>query len=135
MYTFQAIANINTVNDHSGFYFVVGVAVFAAIVGMFSLDEVEEVRAWLLVLIVGTCIAAGISYNTGSVTTYANTKVEATLVGFQAEGYNITEQHGKTTTHVDKHESYVVYAVPEGKVMFTASLGQTYPQKAVLYKN
>jgi hypothetical protein len=135
MYTFQALATIDTLNDHTGFYFIAVMStVIAMLIVMFE-DEVEMVRMYVWIAIITTALAGTVSYNTGSVTTYANKQVSATLVGFQAEGYSVTERSGKTTRQVDKHNTYVVYAVPAGSIMFPAAPGQVYPRSATLYLN
>ena len=135
MYTFQAVADINTTHSHEGFIII---AVFCAIIVAFPLlfsDDIDQVRAHGLLGVIVLVIAGLVSWNTGEEKHFANTRVSATLVGFQAEGYNETRHSGKTTTHADVHEQYVVYAVPEGNIMFPAAAGQVYPKIAILYKN
>lgn len=135
MYTLQALADINTTQSHGGFFIIAVVCAIIVVLPLLFSDDIDQVRAHGLLGIVILVIAALVSWNTGEEVKYANTKVTATLVGFQAEGYNETRHSGKTTTHADVHETYVVYAVPEGNVMFPAASGQVYPRTAILYKN
>lgn len=135
MYSFTAIEAIDTLNDHGGFHFFLVIAIAILVLVISVADDAVDIKVTSLVLGVFVAVVGAISYNTGEVKVFANKQVEATQVGFQAEGYNIAERNGKSTRQVDKHEQFVVYAVPEGNVMFPAKLGQTYPQKAILYKN
>ena len=135
MYTFQALADINTTQSHVGFFIVAVICAMIVVLPLLFSDDIVQIRAHGLLGVVVLVIAALVSWNTGEEVKYANTKVTATLLGFQAEGYNETRHSGKTTTHVDVHEKYVVYSVPEGHVMFPAASGQVYPRTAVLYKN
>lgn len=136
MYSFQAVADISTTHSHTGFAIVaVLCTVFILLPPMLFSDDINQVRTHGLLTLIILTIAALVSWNTGEEVHYANTRVTAALVGFQAEGYNETRHSGKTTTHVDVHEQYVVYSVPEGHVLFPAASGQVYPRTAVLYKN
>jgi len=82
------------------------------------------------------CLVSGIfvvSQATGREVANPNAKVEASLVGFQAEGFEETSMVDFHTTY--HHRTYVVYAVPEGRIIFPASPEVVYPQKTTLYKN
>ena len=135
MYTVQALAVVDTLNCHSGFYASCAICVIIIVISLVACNDVVEIRAYAATCAILLAIVGGVSYNTGEVKAYANQPVTATLVGFQAEGYNETRHSGKYTTHLDVHEQYVVYAVPEGNVMFPAQVGQVYPTNAFLYKN
>jgi hypothetical protein len=135
MYTFQAVADISTTHSHEGFIVIAVICAIIVVLSMLLSDDIDEVRGFGIFAAVVLTIAALVSWNTGEEVHYANKQVNATLVGFQAEGYNETRHSGKTTTHADVHERYVVYAVPEGNVMFPAAAGQVYPRTAILYKN
>jgi len=135
MYTFQALAAVDTLNCHSGFYAMSGICAIILIISLAACNDVVEIRIYTATCAILLAIVGGVSYNTGDVTMFANKSVAATLVGFQAEMQTTTEQHGKTTQQVTHHNTYVVYAVPEGNVMFPATAGQAYPTNAILYKN
>jgi hypothetical protein len=64
-----------------------------------------------------------------------NEQVTGEFVQYVAEGYNETIRSGKTTKQVDVHNTYVVYKVNGQLVMLQSKVGQTYPERAVLYKN
>lgn len=129
MYSVAPLPPVDTLNSHFGFY-IWAFMVLALILPIATEDGAIEIP--LLVVIIGLIgIGATVSWNTGSITTYANTPVSATLVGFQSEGYN--EQSGKR--RVDRHYTYVIYNTPDGDVMLRASTELAYPSQAILYKN
>lgn len=136
MYTFQALDDITTATSHEGYIFVVALICIVVFFIIANEDDVEMIRGTMSIAFGVLIISALISWNTGDTIKYTNAKVTATFVGFQAEGYN-EETHPtiKTTSRVDHHNTYVIYAVPEGNVMFPAAAGQVYPRTAVLYKN
>lgn len=136
MYTFAPLANINTVDDHGFFYaLVVFVAVFWLIMLYQCRDDLQEAGWSTVVMLVFLGICGFFSYNSGEIKNYENKQVQAEFVEFVAEGFNITEYHGKYSSRVDKHFTYVVYKVDGNNVMLPAQTGQTYPQTIVLYKN
>jgi hypothetical protein len=134
MYTFQALASIPVCHD--GFAFICAIAILIVIMAFFSEDAatavVLSVPAALVVL-----LAYNVSYTWTDQTakTFVNQQVTGEFVEFVSEGYNVEERSGKTTRRVDKHFSYVVYKVDGQRVMLQANLGQTYPERVVLYKN
>ena len=130
MYTTFPLETIDTINNHTGFWLWL-VFVLVVMISMISSYGFDDEPGTPLILTIITAIVAGISWNTGEVIVYANTPVQATLVGFQAEGYN--EQRGKS--RADQHYKYVVYSTPDGNVMFPATTGIAYPPVAMLYKN
>jgi len=136
MYTFAPLANINTVDVHTGFYLIAAGMGIAWVSMMISCRDDMEAAGWVTVvmlLLVGVC--AGISWNTGEIHNYANTPVEAKFVSFAPEGFNETRYVGKTVRHVDVHEMYVVYQVNGENVIVRANAGVAYPETAILYKN
>lgn len=135
-YSFAPLANVNTINDHTGFFvFLVGMLVFFVVTFFNCRDDMESAGWMVASFLFLTGIAALISWNSGEVKVYANTEVTGEFVGFVAEGFNITEHQGKTTRHVDKHFSYVVYRVDGQNILFPAETGVTYPTVAALYRN
>lgn len=133
MYTFAPIPPLDTINDHSGLVMVTGFIVLCFLI-MWSTEDLD---GWMLAVLcaIPIGIAAVVSYNTGTYTEYRNEQVEGTLIGFVAEGYNEARTSGKSTRRVDVHHTYVEYEVDGQRVLFSATTGQTYPKKAVLYKN
>lgn len=136
MYTFAPLADINTVNDHGFFYIFSGILICFLIVNLISCRDDIEGAGWTTAFVMGLIgIAAFLSWNTGEIKNYENKQVTGEFVNFVAEGYNITEHVGKTTRHVDKHFTYVVYSVEGNNVMLQAQPGRQYPQFVTLYKN
>lgn len=135
MYTFQSIAAIDTVNAHGGFYIVAVACAFWVLIASFVAHDIDDFRGNMFLAVVTVIIAAIVSWSTGTVKEYANTKVEAKLVGFVAEGYSEDRQSGKTRYRVDVHNTYVEYDVNGERVLFPASTGVSYPKVAILYKN
>jgi hypothetical protein len=132
-YTFFPVPPVDTLNDHVGLFIVSLVMVFGLVIVFFN--DVCDFRRMFVVCLVVFCLCAGISCNTGSITTYKNEAVQATFVGFVAEGYNEARASGKTIRHVDVHNTYVVYEVDGKRVLFDAQRGLEYPQIAMLYRN
>lgn len=131
VYSTTALPPVDTLNDHSGFYFVTAVCIILLLMVWGSSSKIGKIIGTIVYpTIIG--LAAAVSWSTGDVRHYENRPVEATLVGFQAEGFS--EKSGKR--YADVHYTYVVYKVPgEGNVMLRASPGQSYPDKAILYAN
>ena len=134
MYTFNPLASIPV--SHEGFVII---CVFALVVIAISLFT--EGLTYALVVSVPAALVVLLAYNVSytwtdqTPKTFVNQQVTADLVEFVAEGYAVDERHGKSTYRVDKHNSYVVYKVDGQRVLLPATLGQTYPDRAVLYKN
>jgi glucan phosphoethanolaminetransferase (alkaline phosphatase superfamily) len=142
MYTFNPLPIVDSLNNHGGFYFIcfalIALLVIRIIIEFFDPygDGWVAVIGQLVISVIAAGSVAVVSYNTGSIVTPANIKVEATFVSYQPEGYNIAETSGKTTRQVDHHEMWVVYMLPdETRVILRANPGQAYPNKVVLYKN
>ena len=134
-YTFNPIPAVDTINNHSGFVLVTVIMLVIFILIWASNDDDLNMYKVFILCSVPVAIAAAVSWNTGSYTEYANTKVEGKFIGFVAEGYSVSERHGKTTRMVDKHYTYVEYEVEGNRVLFRSSTGTVYPKIAVLYKN
>jgi uncharacterized membrane-anchored protein len=135
MYTFQPIPPVDTVNNHAGFV-IVSIIMFIVFVAiLINNDEEFNMYKVFVLFCIPVGIAAWVSWNTGEYKEYANTRVEGTFVGFQAEGYNVEERSGKTTRRVDKHFTYVIYSVNGNPVLFQANQGVEYPKTAILYRN
>lgn len=134
MYTFTPLASIPV--DHTGFGIIAAFVLIAVVISIFV-----EGWAYALVLSVPGALIALLAYCVSYVWTdqspkvYPNQQVTGEFVEFVAEGYNIPVQSGKTTRHVDQHEQYVVYKVDGQRIMMRATLGTTYPERVVLYKN
>lgn len=137
MYTFSPIPPLDTVNSHIGFVFIAFFSGLFLLGTLIFSDESWQYKLFTAGLVGCVVAVAGIiSWNTGSVTTYANTPVRAQFVAYQPEGYNIAEASGKTTRRVDHHLIYVVYRVEgSGNVLLQAQTGTTYPERVILYKN
>ena len=131
-YTFYPLATVDTLNSHTGFYFIAAACAVIAVMALVGWLSHEEGAGWAIMgILVFVCIAAAISRKTGGITVYKNEQVTGTLVGFQAEGFR--QREGKSTA--EYHYTYVIYEVPEGQVMLRACGGCVYPQRAILYKN
>ncbi len=135
MYTFAPLANV--MPDHVGFGMIVGAAVVFLIAMFFSEDTASTLVAAVPVSLI-VLLAYCVSYvwtDQGPTKVYKNEPVTGEFVRYVAEGYNITERHGKSTRHVDKHEVYVVYKINGNEVLFRAREGIEYPKTAIFYKN
>lgn len=136
VYTTVPLPPIDTLNDHSGFWLF---TIIAIIVWAIALGVISSIIIRLLTFIVlcGAVGAAAVnSWSSGDVRHYENRSVHATLVGFQAEGFNEARRVGGQTRKVDVHYTYVIYSVPgEGSVLFRAYPGISYPETAILYAN
>jgi hypothetical protein len=136
VYTFQPLPTVDTLNLHIGFYLICVVVCIFAVVVMFNAETKRELLSWLGACGLVITVSGVVSYNTGSISVPRNEKVIGTFVNYQPEGFNIPIQSGKTTRRVDHHLVYVVYNIPNtGNVLFLASTGKHYPEKAVIYKN
>ena len=129
MYTFHPVADIAV--KHDGFFIILAFCVIALVLVLFNEPETFFVYFFLACFPVG--IAYGVSYHWTNQTpeTFANVKVTAEFVAFEAEGYK--ERSGKS--YVDRHYTYVVYKVNGNNVLLPAQGGREYPQTVVLYKN
>jgi len=132
MYSMQPIPAIDTLNSHVGFWMCIFFAMFIW-VGM----VLNGWKWWgaVVILSIPLGIVGVISWNTGSITTYANTPVQATLVDYAASTKTETHQTGKTHSTVIVNKTYVIYSTPDGNVTFESQQGVPYPTTAVLYKN
>ena len=143
-YTFNPLPVLDTLNDHSGFYVTLVFCAGLFLVTLFlclleaaggNVPDVMGYAGWWGLELIVVAVVAIVSFNTGSVKHYRNLPVTADLVGFFAEGYTTEERSGKQTRQVEHRYLYVTYKVDEGQVTFRANPQQSYPQKAVLYKN
>lgn len=134
MYSFNPLPAIDTLNNHSGFQAVAFICVVVVILSLF-LDEFSERVLTFIGTVIVLLISAVVSFNSGSNITPLNQKVTGTLVSFSNESYgkNVTSGKTRTTTVVRNH--YVIYKIGSEQIMFPATLGQSYPEKAVLYYN
>lgn len=134
MYTFAPLAAIPV--DHTGFGIIVTFVLIAVVMSIFV-----EGFAYALVLSVPGALVALLAYCVSYVwtdqtpKTFKNEQVVGELVQYVAEGYNETVRSGKTTKQVDVHNTYVVYRVEGKTVMLQSKVGQSYPERAILYKN
>jgi hypothetical protein len=134
MYTFNPLASIPV--EHTGFGLICALALLIVVMCFFTEDA-----AYALVVSVPLALVCLVAYNVSYVwtdqteKTFVNQQVVGEYVEFVAEGYAVDERSGKTTHRVDKHFSYVVYKVDGQRVLLRASVGQTYPERATLYKN
>ena len=129
MYTFQPLPPVTP--DHAGFVLICIALVVVLIVCI--MNEPEAFFVWFFMCTIVAVFSWFVSYSwtNQEVKYYPNVKVEAQLVGFEAEGYK--EKSGKS--YVDRHFVYVVYSVNGSNVLMNASTGVTYPKTAILYKN
>lgn len=133
MYTFVPLESIPA--SHSGFFFVVFICAAILLSALSNFRESFFACFFYCAVVCG--VAYGVSYHwtDQSAKVFANEKVIGTFVKFETEGYNETTRSGKTTTHVDRHLTYVVYSVNGNNILLNATAGVEYPQRAVLYKN
>jgi hypothetical protein len=129
MYTFQPLATIPV--DHAGFFILCVLCVGVLLFCLFNEAELFYGLFFFVTLFLGFCYCVSYVWTDQSPKTFVNTPVNATLVGFQPEGYR--EKSGKSM--VDRHYMYVVYKVNGEQVILQASPGVSYPSTAVLYKN
>ena len=134
MYTFQPLASIPV--DHTGFGIICFLAIAVVILtGMF--DDWATAVVFSVPCALVALLAYCVSYVWTDQTpkTFKNEQVIGEFVQYVAEGYNETIRSGKSTKQVDVHNTYVVYKVDGQLVMLQSKVGQTYPERAVLYKN
>ena len=141
MYSFQPLINENNLPFTIIIIFaLLALALFFAELSYWSYKErftgycvtFWTITALLLIL----CYFAFASYVKNPETVYKNEKVTAKLVGFVAEGFGTNEQSGKTHYKKEYSETYVTYKLADNStVMLKASLGQTYPETAILFRN
>ena len=134
-YTFNPIPAIDTINNHAGFVTVTVIMLVIFILVWANNDEEYNMYKVFILCSIPVAIAALVSWNTGTYKEFANTQVEGKFIGFVAEGYSVSERHGKTTRMVDKHYTYVEYEVEGNRVLFHSTTGNVYPKIAVIYKN
>lgn len=136
MYTFAPLQPLYATYD--GFYFLCIVCTAFLVYGMFNIEYVKDF-VWLVVPAgIVILLAYFVSYHWIDNTTvvYKNTPVVAKLVGYQAEGYMVSERQGKQTKDVPYHFTYVVYRLPDNSTtLFKSTPGIPYPESAILYKN
>lgn len=132
VYSTIPLPPVDTLNNHDGFWFLFWFLLIVLIVVCASVMS-NVIRLGATIAYAVTMMIAGtVSWTTGDIRYYENRPVEATLVGFQAEGFK--ETSGKR--YVDVHYTYVTYKVPgEGIVILRSYPNQAYPDKAILYAN
>ncbi len=134
MYTFAPLADINTVDNHVGF-FIICLIVLCTIWLLWVNDEVYDSIGILLTFGLILLISGAISWNSGTVLNYANTQIIAKFVRYETEGYSEYRRSGKSTNKVDVHNVYVIYNVDGNDILFPAKVGMVYPKEAIVYKN
>jgi uncharacterized membrane protein len=134
MYSFSPLADIPV--DHTGFGIIVTFVLIALVMSIFV-----EGWAYALVLSVPGALVCLLAYCVSYVWTnqdpkvFPNVQVTGELVQYVAEGYTETVRSGKSTKQVDVHNTYVVYKVDGRTVMLQTKVGNSYPERVVLYKN
>jgi hypothetical protein len=137
-YTIQPLPIVDSLHDHSGFTFVCFIVTFIFLVAWAAYECADSRHTWKVYAGVGVALltwARHESWTTGSIVYPKNVQVTGTLAGFIAEGYATSERVGKQTQVQQHHYTYVIYSVEGGRVMYRSNEGQSWPYKAVLYKN
>lgn len=128
MYSFQPTPDV-TASPMAFMFWLI--AYLAVIVMLFLSDDCDFFPCKFIIILFFSGLLF-ISYKVCySETKYANTPVVGELVGLFGE--TKMERCGKQ--NCEKHYTYVVYKMPEGKVYMNGSTGIVYPERAVLYKN
>lgn len=140
MYTTYALATVDTLNSHVGFWVVVAVVIIVTLItwaNLYDDYDYECFKTWLIIAMVSIAISAGISWNTGDVKTYANTPVTATFMNYQPETYTTMERQGKHTNPVTYHRIYIVYRIDDTETLtiFEAAQLAAWPKHIQLYQN
>ena len=139
MFTFNPIPVIDNLNSHGGFWFLFWVIAFINFCSFITALEAREYKLFTFIFVISATFMNYVGYQswtTGEIITPKNEKIIGTLSGFIAEGEAYTERQGKQTVRRENHYLYVAYNIEGfGKVIFPATKGTTYPEKAVLYKN
>lgn len=133
MYTFNPLPIVDTLNNHSGFYFFV--FVFVVLCAAIALDRVFSFIGLITLSCIPLSIVGYISWNSGSIVVPKNEKVIAQYVSLEHEYQTQTVSQGKTSRVQVNHNTYVNYKVPEGIITLPAVVGIPYPEYAILYKN
>lgn len=134
MYTFQPLATIPV--DHAGFGLIVFMSIILVIV-FTCIEGWVSFFIWFFFATISCGIAYGVSYHWSNQEprTFANTEMVGKLVGFTAEGYATDERSGKQTHRVEHHNTYVIYEVDNRRIMLDAKVGNSFPDRVILYKN
>lgn len=154
MYSFQPLQTIDTLNSHSGFYFVaffvflfVAIFVYGWIADKRNAhnDDYEcmfcgnfgQFLTYMCAFFAVLIVSGIISYNTGEVITFKNEKVIGELTTFSHSWHNKNKSGTiKTTNVVQIQETFVTYRLPDNSVVsLPAQNGVSYPERAILYKN
>jgi hypothetical protein len=133
MYTTYPLATIDTINNHTGFWIMVVIAV----VIMFFM-AISESKPWVVAvfgsIVIG--ISGAVSWTTGKIVVYPNIPVTARLVSTWGEQHQENVRRGKQTVQITVHNQYVSYQLDDGSfVSYPMGVGIAYPPVAQLYKN
>lgn len=118
---------------HYGFYCVAIICAFFTYVMcvLWREREIPDIGFGISVAILFTFVLLSHAHSYQPEVKYANVRVIGDFVGYQPEGYN--EQSGKT--RADHHYMYVVYKIEGRMVIFRTEPGQSWPDRAVFYRN
>lgn len=130
-----SFAPIEATPDKAMVLFLILLLVFTVVVAAIiceSTDSYIVTKAG----IIGAVLSYLVTYHIIKPTTEQpkNAKVEAVFVGFVTDSWT-EHSGGKNNTTRDISKQYVVYKVGDQQVLLEASVGKTYPPKAILYKN
>lgn len=133
MYTTYPLANIDTVNNHTGFWIMLAIACVIMLILALS-----EVKGTIVAILGGSIIAlsAAVSWNSGKIVVYQNIPVTARLVSTWGEQHQENVRRGKQTVQMTVHNQYVSYQLDDGSIVsYPMGVGIAYPPVAQLYKN
>lgn len=138
-YSTSPLPIVDTLNDHTGFFFVLVPTVVILFISIYNSDDTfGDSRTALLCGLVAIGISGLVSWNTGEIVVPKNTPVEGTYAEFLNERHNETRSSGKNgrdSRVVTVHRSYVVYEINGAYVQFPATAGTPWPKKATFYGN
>lgn len=129
VYSFSPVADLS--NTHLGFYSILAITLVIALPMAYHAIKDSCVACFLFTLALAAIVIGIAASDSFNYTAPKNEQVTGKFVGYVAEGFN--ERSGKT--RADHHYTYVVYEVPEGRVMLRTCAGCVYPEYAILYKN
>lgn len=124
--------------EHLGFFLIIIMFIISFLIMIYNAkEEGYSIIKLTCLMMIAPVFSYFVSYQwtNQNPITYKNERFIASFIRFVPEAYNEARHEGKTTRQVDVHEQFVEYEVNKSRILLTAQIGQSYPQKIYLYKN